>query len=72
MTERSVTTERRVRVTLVRSSIGKLKKQKQTLLSMGLRKVNSSVDLPDNASTRGMVQKVHHLVRVDESPTPSE
>ncbi len=62
----------RVRVTLVRSSIGKLKKQKQTLLSMGLRKVNSSVDLPDNASTRGMVQKVHHLVRVDESPAASD
>ncbi len=62
----------RVRVTLVRSSIGKLKKQKQTLLSMGLRKVNSSVELPDNASTRGMVQKVHHLVRVDESPAAPE
>jgi len=61
-----------VRVTLVRSSIGKLKKQKETLLSMGLRKVNSTVDLPDNASTRGMVQKVHHLVRVDELPASAE
>jgi len=68
----STTSTGRVRVTLVRSSIGKLKKQKQTLLSMGLRKVNSSVELPDNASTRGMVQKVHHLVRVDESPATTE
>ena len=64
--------ERRVRVTLVRSSIGKMKKQKITLLSMGLRKVNSTVDLPDNASTRGMVQKVHHLVRVDDLPASAE
>ena len=72
MTEPSQTTGKRVRVTLVRSSIGKLKKQKVTLLSMGLRKVNSSVDLPDNASTRGMVQKVHHLVRVEESPASAE
>jgi len=72
MTERSATPEGRVRVTLVRSSIGKLKKQKITLLSMGLRKVNSTVELPDNASTRGMVQKVHHLVRVDDLPTSAE
>ena len=72
MTEPSQTTGKRVRVTLIRSSIGKLKKQKVTLLSMGLRKVNSSVDLPDNASTRGMVQKVHHLVRVEESPASAE
>ena len=72
MTEHSETPEGRVRVTLVRSSIGKLKKQKVTLLSMGLRKVNSTVDLPDNASTRGMVQKVHHLVRVDDLPTSAE
>ena len=72
MMERSVSTGRRVRVTLIRSSIGKLKKQKDTLRSMGLRKVNSSVELPDNASTRGMVQKVHHLVRVDEAPAQAE
>jgi len=72
MTEPSQPTGKRVRVTLVRSSIGKLKKQKVTLLSMGLRKVNSSVDLPDNASTRGMVQKVHHLVRVEDSPATAE
>ena len=72
MTERNQTSTGRVRVTLVRSSIGKLKKQKETLLSMGLRKVNSTVDLPDNASTRGMVQKVHHLVRVDELPASAE
>lgn len=68
----STTSAGRVRVTLVRSSIGKLKKQKVTLLSMGLRKVNSTVELPDNASTRGMVQKVHHLVRVDDLPASGE
>lgn len=72
MTELSPTPAGWLRVTLVRSSIGKLKKQKVTLLSMGLRKVNSTVDLPDNASTRGMVQKVHHLVRVDDAPTATE
>jgi len=57
---------------LVRSPIGKLKTQKLTLLSMGLRKVNQTVDLPDNASTRGMVNKVHHLVSVAASTAVAE
>lgn len=68
MTERSEPTTGRVRVTLVRSTIGKMKTQRNTLHSMGLRKINSSIDLPDNPSTWGMVRKVHHLVRVEEAP----
>ncbi len=72
MTEHSRIATGRVQVTLVRSPIGKLKTQKLTLLSMGLRKVNQTVDLPDNASTRGMVNKVHHLVSVASSTAVAE
>lgn len=72
MTEPSAEAGARLRVTLVRSTIGKMKKQRVTLHSMGLRKVHQTVDLPDNASTRGMVNKVHHLVRVEDSTAAAE
>jgi large subunit ribosomal protein L30 len=35
---------------------------------LGLRKLNSTVERPDNPSIRGMVAKIHHLVRVEEIP----
>ena len=55
-----------VKVTLKRSPIGRSPRQGQTLISMGLRKLNKTVELQDNASTRGMIAKVAHLVTVDE------
>ena len=53
-----------VKVTLTRSAIGRTPNQVQTLASMGLRKVNQSVELQDTPSTRGMIAKVAHLVTV--------
>ena len=52
-------------ITLVKSPIGAVPKHKKTLEAMGLRKLNKTVVLPDNASTRGMIQQVNHLVKVE-------
>lgn len=62
------TNEGRLRITLVRSTIGRPGDQERTVASLGLRKLNSTVERPDNPSIRGMVKKIHHLVRVEEIP----
>lgn len=56
-----------IKVTLVRSTIGRPKNQELTVRAMGLRKLNQTVELPDNESIRGMVTKVRHLVEVEET-----
>lgn len=55
-----------LKVTYKKSTIGYSHDQKQTVTSLGLRKLHQSVVLPDNASVRGMVFKVRHLVEVEE------
>jgi large subunit ribosomal protein L30 len=56
----------RLRITLVRSLIGRPVDQERTVHSLGLRKVNQTVEREDTPSIRGMVTKVHHLVSVEE------
>ncbi len=56
-----------LKVTLVKSTIGAVPKHKATVEALGLKKLNKSVILPDNAATRGMVQQVRHLVKVEEA-----
>lgn len=56
----------KVKVTLVKSPIGAVPKHKKTLEALGLRKLNKSVELPNNAATKGMVFQVKHLVKVEE------
>lgn len=56
----------KLKITLVKSTIGAIPKHKRTVEALGLRKLNKTVELPDNASTRGMVQQVRHLVKVEE------
>ena len=56
-----------VKVTLVRSPIGYEKSQGATVRSLGLKKLHSSVVVPDNDAIRGMLHKVRHLVVVEES-----
>ena len=58
--------EKMLRVTLVKSAIGFSKDQKRTVTALGLNKLNSSNELPDNSAVRGMIFKIKHLVRVDE------
>lgn len=56
----------RVKVTLVKSTIAAIPKHRATVAALGLKKLNHSVELPNNASTMGMVKQVQHLVKVEE------
>ena len=58
--------EKQIKVTLVKSPIGYNKKQARVVKALGLRKMNSSHVLPDNACVRGMVKTVNHLVKLEE------
>ena len=58
--------EKMLTVTLVKSTAGRLEKQQRTVEALGLRKIRQSVTLPDNAATRGMINVVSHLVKVEE------
>jgi len=55
----------KIKVTYVKSAIGYRQSQKDTIRSLGLRRLNQSVVVDDNPSMRGMVETVSHLVRVD-------
>jgi len=55
-----------LKITLVRSTTGSNKKQVATVRALGLRKTGSSVTHKDNPQIRGMIQKVSHLVKVEE------
>lgn len=55
-----------LKVTLVNSPIGYEKSQGETVKALGLKKMNSFNILPDNASVRGAIFKVKHLVKVEE------
>lgn len=58
--------DRKLRVTKVRSAIGRQSAQKKTLEALGLRKLNSSRVHNDTPQIRGMIFKVKHLVEVEE------
>ncbi len=58
--------EKMLKITLVKSTIGAVPKNKATVESMGLRKLNSFVVLPDNAATRGQIRQISHLIKVEE------
>jgi len=53
-------------VTWVKSGIGYRQDQKRTLKALGFRRLNQSVTHQDSASIRGMINKVRHLVKVEE------
>jgi len=57
----------KVKVTLVKSMIGRPEKHRKVLQGMGLRKLNATVELQDSPSIRGMINTVSHLVRAEES-----
>ena len=56
----------RLRIQLVRSTIGYRQEQRDTVKSLGLRKIRQVVERPDTPIVRGMVFKVRHLVKVEE------
>jgi len=59
-------TDKKLKVTLVRSTIGFNKTQAKTVQGLGLRRLRHTVELPDTPETRGMIHKVRHLVEVSE------
>ena len=56
----------KLRVTWVKSGIGYVEVQKRTLKALGFHRLNQSVTHSDSTSIRGMINKVKHLVKVEE------
>ena len=57
---------RKVKITLVKSTIGFHRNQAKVVEGIGLRRLGHTVELPDTPAVRGMIQKVRHLVTVSE------
>ena len=55
-----------LKITQVKSRIGYKKKAKATLDAMGLKKMNQTVELPDNPAIRGMIKKIEYLIKVED------
>jgi large subunit ribosomal protein L30 len=59
-------TKKTIRVRQIASPIGRPKDQRATLVGLGLNKLHRVRELEDTPSVRGMIDKVHHLVRIEE------
>lgn len=66
MTDNRTSTQKKLRITLVKSIIGYSQRQKGTVRALGLRRIGHVVEQMDTPVIRGMLQKVSHLVRVEE------
>ncbi len=56
----------KLKITLVKSTIGAIPKHRKTVEALGLKKLNKTVEMPDNDAVRGMIWQVKHLVKVEE------
>ena len=56
----------KLKITLVKSTIGAIPKHRATVEALGLKKLNKSVELPNNDATKGMINQVKHLIKVEE------
>lgn len=56
----------KLKITLVKSTIGAIPKHKKTAVALGLTKLNKTVEQKDNDAIRGMVRSIQHLVKVEE------
>ena len=59
--------EDKIRVTQIRSPIGRSADQRKTLIGLGLNKIRRSRELEDTPAVRGMINKVKHLVEMEEN-----
>jgi large subunit ribosomal protein L30 len=64
--KKETATNKKLKITLVRSTIGFKSNQADVVRGMGLRRLHHTVELPDTPATRGMIHKVRHLVEVAE------
>lgn len=58
--------EKMIKITLVKSVIGSLPGQRKVVESLGLRKIRQSVERPDTPQFRGAIEKVKHLLKIEE------
>ena len=56
----------KLKITLVKSKIGQVPKNVRTIEAMGLRKIGQSIEREDSPAIRGQIQKVRHMVKVEE------
>jgi large subunit ribosomal protein L30 len=56
----------KLKITQVKSKIGSTKRQKATLEALGLKKINGIVEVEDHPTILGMVEKVRHLITIEE------
>ena len=56
---------KKIKVTLNKSPIGRLKGHKACVVGLGLKKINQTVEIEDSPSTRGMINKVSYMVSVE-------
>jgi len=56
----------KIKITQIKSKIGSSKRQKATLETLGLRRINHSVEREDTPEVLGMIEKVRHLVRIEQ------
>ncbi|MCO4321851.1 50S ribosomal protein L30 [Aliidiomarina quisquiliarum] len=54
-----------IKVTQIKSGIGRLPKHRATLVGLGLRRINHTVELVDTPSVRGMINRVNYMVKVE-------
>jgi large subunit ribosomal protein L30 len=55
-----------VKVTQIKSSIGRLPKHRATIKGLGLRRIRHTVELEDTPSVRGMINQVHYMIKVED------
>ena len=60
-------TAKTIRVKQVRSSAGRLKAHQSCLRGLGLRRIGHSVEVEDTPSTRGMINRVHYLISIEDN-----
>ena len=58
--------DKKLKVTLIKSTIGAVPKNRKTVEALGLRKLNKTVELPDNVAVQGMLRMVAPYVKVEE------
>jgi large subunit ribosomal protein L30 len=59
--------DKMLKITLIKSPIGRIPKHRRTVEAMGLNKINKTVTLPDNAATRGQIQQIGYMLKVEEA-----
>lgn len=59
-------TNKIIKITLIKSISGRLPSHKATITSLGLKKINQSIEVKDNPSMRGMINKIKYLLRIEE------